>query len=104
EKPLARLPHASTGDLDAALAAAGKGLAVWRATSAYDRAKVLRKAANLVRERVEAIARIMTLEQGKIAAEAKAEVLVTADIIEWYAEQGRPAYAPIVPRPIKAVL
>src|SRR5215467_9020043 len=41
EKPLARLPHASTGDLDAALAAAGKGLAVWRATSAYDRAKVL---------------------------------------------------------------
>ena len=58
EKPLARLPHASQSDLDAALAAAEKGFKVWRATSAYDRAKVLRKAASLVRERAEAIARI----------------------------------------------
>ena len=103
EKPLAKLPHASTSDLDAALASAAKGFAVWRATSAYDRAKVLRKAANLVRERVAAIARIMTLEQGKIAAEAKAEVLVTADIIEWYAEEGRRAYGRIVPGRIKGV-
>ena len=50
EKPLAHLPHASASDLDHALAAAKKGFEVWRATSAYDRAKVLRKAANLVRQ------------------------------------------------------
>ena len=47
EKPLARLPHASTADLDRALEAAKKGFSVWRATSAYDRAKIMRKAADL---------------------------------------------------------
>jgi len=97
EKPLGRLPHASAHDLDRALEAARKGFEVWRATSAYDRAKVLRKAANLVRERAEAIARIMTQEQGKILAESRAEVLVTADIVEWFAEEGRRAYGRIVP-------
>jgi succinate-semialdehyde dehydrogenase/glutarate-semialdehyde dehydrogenase len=58
---------------------------------------MLRKAANLVRERADAIARIMTQEQGKVIAEARLEVLVTADIIEWYAEEGRRAYGRIVP-------
>jgi succinate-semialdehyde dehydrogenase/glutarate-semialdehyde dehydrogenase len=103
EKPLARLPHASTSDLDQALAAAAKGFELWRATPAYERAKVLRKAANLVRERAENIARIMTQEQGKIIAEARAEVLVSADIIEWYAEEGRRAYGRIVPGRVKGV-
>jgi succinate-semialdehyde dehydrogenase/glutarate-semialdehyde dehydrogenase len=97
EKPLAHLPHASAADLDHALAAAEKGLAVWRATSAYDRAKVMRKAADLLRERHEAVARILTQEQGKVLAEARLEVLVTADIIEWFAEEGRRAYGRIVP-------
>src|SRR3954451_5210492 len=97
EKPLARLPHASTADLDEALEAAAKGFAIWRATSAYDRAKVLRKAANLVRERADKIAQIMTQEQGKVRPESRGEVLVTADIIEWFAEEGRRAYGRIVP-------
>ena len=66
EKPLARLPHASKADLDRALEAAKKGFEVWRNTNAYERAKVLRKAANLVRERADKIARIMTQEQGKV--------------------------------------
>jgi succinate-semialdehyde dehydrogenase/glutarate-semialdehyde dehydrogenase len=103
EKPLARLPHASANDLDRALAAAARGFGVWRATSAYDRAKLLRKAANLVRERAENIARVMTQEQGKVIAEARAEVLVSADIIEWYAEEGRRAYGRIVPGRVKGV-
>jgi succinate-semialdehyde dehydrogenase/glutarate-semialdehyde dehydrogenase len=97
EKPLGRLPHASTSDLDQALAAAAKGFEVWRATSAYDRARVLRKAAGLVRERAEGIARIMTQEQGKVFAESRAEVLVTADTIEWFAEEGRRAYGRLIP-------
>src|SRR5215469_12172705 len=97
EKPLARLPHARPSDLDQALAAAEKGFKIWRATSAYDRAKVLRKAANLVRERADAIARIMTQEQGKVLGESRLEVLTTADIIEWFAEEGRRAYGRIVP-------
>ena len=101
EKPLARLPHASQSDLDAALGAAEKGFKVWRATSAYDRAKVLRKAASLVRERAEVIARIMTQEQGKVFGESRLEVLTTADIIEWFAEEGRRAYGRIIPGRVK---
>jgi succinate-semialdehyde dehydrogenase/glutarate-semialdehyde dehydrogenase len=96
EKPLGRLPHASAADLDRVLEAAKKGFEVWRNTPAYERAKVLRKAAGLVRERADAIGRIMTQEQGKVFAEARLEVLVTADIIEWYAEEGRRSYGRIV--------
>jgi succinate-semialdehyde dehydrogenase / glutarate-semialdehyde dehydrogenase len=96
-KGLARLPHATTDDLDEALDAAVSGLAVWRATPASDRAKVLRKAAGLVRERADSIAQIMTQEQGKVRPESRGEVLVTADIIEWFAEEGRRAYGRIVP-------
>jgi succinate-semialdehyde dehydrogenase/glutarate-semialdehyde dehydrogenase len=97
EKPLAHLPHASNADLDHALEAAKKGFAVWRAIAAYDRAKIMRKAADLMRERFDAIAKILVLEQGKVYPEARAEVITSADIIEWYAEEGRRAYGRIVP-------
>jgi succinate-semialdehyde dehydrogenase/glutarate-semialdehyde dehydrogenase len=103
EKPLGRLPHASTADLDQAIEAARKGFEVWRAINPYERAKVLRKAAALVRERAEPIARIMTQEQGKIFAESRLEVLTTADIIEWFAEEGRRAYGRIIPGRQKGV-
>jgi succinate-semialdehyde dehydrogenase/glutarate-semialdehyde dehydrogenase len=96
-KVLAHLPHATRADLDRALEAAERGLKVWSATSPYDRAKVLRKAAELMRERAETIARIMTQEQGKVLAEARAETLTTADIIDWMAEEGRRSYGRIIP-------
>ncbi len=89
--------HASRGDLDRALEAADKGFRVWRKISAYDRAKVMRKAADLLRERVDAIARLMTLEQGKPLAEAKGETLAGADVIDWFAEEARRAYGRVVP-------
>ena len=101
EKPLAHLPHASKADLDEALEAAKKGFALWRATSAYDRAKIMRKAADLMRERHDAIAKIMVQEQGKVYAEARVEVLTSADIIDWYAEEGRRSYGRIVPGRVK---
>ncbi|WP_229266799.1 NAD-dependent succinate-semialdehyde dehydrogenase [Leptospira sp. severe_002] len=97
EKPLATLPHASKSDLDAALEAAKKGFAVWKSTSAYDRSKILRKAADLMRERHDMISKVMVMEQGKPYPEARAEVLVSADIIDWYAEEGRRSYGRIVP-------
>ena len=97
EKTLAHLPHATASDLDAALGAADKGFKLWKGKSAYDRAKVLRKAADLVRERADKIATIMTQEQGKVLAEAKVEVMTTADIIEWFAEEGRRSYGRIIP-------
>src|SRR6266567_34282 len=103
EKPLAHLPHASQADLDAALEAAKKGFAVWRTTSTYDRAKIMRKAADLIRERYDAISKILVQEQGKVYPEARAEVITSADIIEWYAEEGRRAYGRIVPGRAKGV-
>ena len=103
EKPLARLPHASTADLDRALEAAKKGFATWRAVSAYERAKVIRKAADLMRERYDAISKILVQEQGKAYPEARAEVRTSADIIEWYAEEGRRAYGRIVPGAFKGI-
>jgi len=102
-KALAHLPHASTADLDAALDAAVRGFAQWKATSAYDRSKILRKAADLLRERHDHVARGMVQEQGKIYAEARAEVLTSADIIDWYAEEGRRTYGRIVPGRQKGV-
>ncbi len=97
EKPLAHLPHASKADLDAALAAAAKGFATWKATSAYERSKIMRKAADLLRERADHVGKVMVQEQGKIFAEARGEVMVSADIIDWYAEEGRRTYGRIVP-------
>jgi len=96
-KVLANLPHASKADLDRALDAAEKGFAVWRTTSAYDRSKVMHKAADILRERAEQVAKVMTQEQGKPFPEARAEVIGTADIIDWMAEEGRRAYGRIVP-------
>jgi succinate-semialdehyde dehydrogenase/glutarate-semialdehyde dehydrogenase len=96
-KPLAQLPHASKAELDEALAAAKKGFAAWRVTSAYDRAKIMHKAADLIRERQDAISKILVQEQGKVYPEARAEVITSADIIDWYAEEGRRSYGRIVP-------
>src|SRR5882757_4424049 len=85
---IGRVAHASTADLDLALAAAQRGFDAWRWVPANERAAMMRTAAGLVRERVDAIARLLTMEQGKPLAEARAEILVGADIIEWFADEG----------------
>lgn len=95
--PMAELGHAAPAEIDEALDAAKRGFEVWRRTSAYERSAILRKAAQLLRERADAIARGMTAEQGKVLAESKIEVLTSADIMDWYAEEGRRAYGRIIP-------
>ena len=97
EEVVGSVAHAGRPELDAALAAAEKGFAVWRQVSAYERSKVMRRAAALLRERLETIARLMTVEQGKPVAQARLETGVGADIIEWMAEEGRRAYGRVVP-------
>src|ERR1700722_5614847 len=87
---------ADKGDLDEALAAALRGFAKWR-TSAFERSKVMRRAAELLRERNESVARAMTMEQGKPLAESRMEAAAGADVIDWLAEEGRRAYGRIVP-------
>ena len=102
-KVLGKLPHASKADLDHALAAADKAFKTWSRTSAYDRSNILRKAANLMRERADHIARVQTQEQGKPFPESRIEVMTSADITDWYAEEGRRAYGRIVPGRMKGI-
>lgn len=97
EQTLAELPHAATSDLEAAVTAAEKGFAAWKAMSAFDRYRILRKGADIMRGRSDAIAKVLTMEQGKVIAEAKIEVATSADILDWYAEEGRRAYGRIIP-------
>ena len=94
---IGRVAHASTGDLDRAIEAAARAFKTWRKVSPYDRSKVMRKAADLLRERADTIARIMTMEQGKPLAEARVETLAAADLIDWFAEEGRRTYGRVIP-------
>ena len=91
------LAHAEIPDLDQALEAAERGFAVWRKVSAFDRSKVMRKAADLLRERAEMIAPLMTMEQGKPVGEAKMEAIAGADVIDWFAEEARRTYGRVIP-------
>ncbi len=88
---------AEAADLDEALAAVEKGFRTLRAVSAFERSKILRRAADLLRERVERIATIMTVEQGKPIGESRMEIFGSADLLDWFAEEGRRAYGRVIP-------
>jgi succinate-semialdehyde dehydrogenase/glutarate-semialdehyde dehydrogenase len=94
---LGHLPHASTADLDRALAAAARAFETWRTSSPMLRSEILRKVAQLTRERAQQIGRNMTLDQGKPLAEAVGEVTVCADHADWHAEECRRIYGRIIP-------
>jgi succinate-semialdehyde dehydrogenase/glutarate-semialdehyde dehydrogenase len=96
-EPVGTVAHADRSDLDRALEAADKGFRAWRKVSAFDRSKIMRKAANLLRERADTIAPLMTMEQGKPLAEAKGETLAGADVIDWFAEEARRTYGRVIP-------
>ena len=96
---IAEVPLATAADLDAALAAAERGFARWRATDADARGAILKAAAALMRERADAIAALLTREQGKILAEAKSEVIVSAQLFDYYAEEAKRAYGRVLVRP-----
>jgi len=100
---IASLPHASVADLDRAAEAARAAFAQWRNMTAYDRASILRKAAGLMRERVEHIAHRMTMEQGKPLAESRQEVMGSADIFDFTADEGRRVYGRVVPGRVPGV-
>jgi len=89
--------HAGPKDLEHAVEAAAKAFRVWSKLSAYERYKILRKAADIMRSRADEIGRIMTVEQGKPVAEAKGEATLAGDLIDWFAEEGRRTYGQVVP-------
>lgn len=92
EEVIGTIADASADDLDRALAAAERGLAIWRNTGSWDRAAKLRRVSELIRERVETIATIMTLETGKPLAESRGETGGSADQFEWYSEETKRIY------------
>jgi succinate-semialdehyde dehydrogenase/glutarate-semialdehyde dehydrogenase len=102
-KAFARLPHATREDLDAALAAADRAFQTWRRSSPVERARVLRRAAELIRERAPEIARGIVLDMGKPYAEALAEVNGGAEHAEWHAEECRRIYGRVIPPRVDGV-
>ncbi len=88
---------ASATDLDEAVAAGVAGFDAWRQVSGFERAQVLRRAANLLRERVETMAPLITLEQGKPLAEARGEVMFAAEVTDWFADEARRTYGRLIP-------
>ena len=97
EEEIGRLAHATRPDLDDALQAADKGFKVWRDTPVFERYHVMRKAANLLRDRSDHIAELLTRDQGKPIAQSKMELGASADTIDWLAEEGRRAYGQVIP-------
>lgn len=94
---LGEVPHVSEEDLDEALEAAAIGFAIWKRTSAVERAGVLRRTASLMRERREYLAFLIAIELGKPIAEARMEVEQAAGMFEWNADEGRRAYGRHIP-------
>src|SRR5258708_17375845 len=82
EEVIGQVAHAETSDLDRALAAADKGFKQWRKGSAYERYKIIRKPADLMRQRLDEVATIMTMEQGKPLFEPKVEASLAPAIID----------------------
>ena len=96
----ATLPLATAADLDRALDASQRGFIAWRATPPERRAAILTRTAQLLRERVDHLARIATLEQGKIQAEAKGEVAFAAALLDFHAAECQRIYGRVLPRPM----
>ncbi|QXR35903.1 NAD-dependent succinate-semialdehyde dehydrogenase [Alcaligenes aquatilis] len=94
---LGQLPLASQADLDAALNAAQAAFKNWRHSSPMDRSAILRKVAELSRERAQEIGRNLTLDQGKPLAEAVGEIMSCADHADWHAEECRRIYGRVIP-------
>ncbi|MDP3524136.1 MAG: NAD-dependent succinate-semialdehyde dehydrogenase [Hoeflea sp.] len=97
EEVIGTVPAASEIDIIHALQSASRGYRDWSAVAAWSRAAILRKAADLLRERNEVGARIMSTETGKPLAEARAEINAAADQFEWYAEEAKRIYGQTIP-------
>ncbi|MES2262734.1 MAG: NAD-dependent succinate-semialdehyde dehydrogenase [Pseudomonadota bacterium] len=96
---IASVPLAGADETRRAIQAADRALPAWKAKSAAERGAILRAWHNLMLQHDSDLARIMTLEQGKPYAEAKAEITYAASYIDWYAEEGKRADGEILPSP-----
>ena len=96
---IAEVPYATEADLEEAIAASGRAWTEWRSTDVENRAAILHKTADLLKERAEHIGRTLTQEQGKVFNEARLEVLGSASLFDWYAEEIKRDYGRTLVRP-----
>ena len=96
---IAEMPRMGAAETHLALAAAERSLPEWRARTAKDRARVLRKLADLMLEHEDDLARLMVTEQGKPLAEARVEVQYAASFYEWFGEEAKRVYGDTIPSP-----
>ncbi len=94
---LATLPDAGQEEMRRAIDAAAAVQDDWAATTAAYRAGIMRRAADLMHEKKEHLATVMTLEQGKPLAESRGEIVYAASFVEWFAEEARRVYGDMVP-------
>ncbi len=91
------VPKADADDVERALATAARGAKAMRKLTGYQRSQILRKASDLILQRVEDFARTITLEEGKIIGEARFEVTRAAEIIALSGEEAKRLYAEVIP-------
>ena len=96
EEVIGKASKASSADIEKALKSAEKGFLIWKKFSPWDRAAIIRKIADLMREKKEVLAKWLTLEVGKPLAEGIGEVGGAADIFEWNAEETKRIYGQTV--------
>ncbi len=96
---LGHVPDMSADETLRAIAAAERAFEPWRARTAEDRSRILRRWFELVMEHQEDLAALMTSEQGKPLAEARGEIAYAASYIEWFAEEARRIYGDVIPSP-----
>ena len=96
-KEVAGVPDLTAEDAARAIDAAARALPAWSAKTAKERAVILRRWFDLITAETESLARLMTIEQGKPLAEARAEVAYGAAFIEWFGEEGKRAYGRTIP-------
>jgi succinate-semialdehyde dehydrogenase/glutarate-semialdehyde dehydrogenase len=97
EQQIGLVSKATIKDLDFALLAAQAGFDVWSSMSVIERSRILRRAAESLRNNADAIAHQMVLEQGKPLFESKFELEISAETLEWFAEEGRRTYGRMIP-------
>ena len=97
EETISEVAFGGREETKQAIDAAHRAMPAWMKLTAWDRAKILKKTADLMRERADGLARTLTMEQGKPLAEAKGEILHSADTFEWFAEEGKRAYGQVIP-------
>ncbi len=87
-------PDATDAEVQQAIADAHNAFLSWKTTSYAERASILQKAADLLRRDIDEHAKLLTLEMGKVTAEAKAEIELSAQILEYYVKNAEAQLQP----------